>query len=148
MITTTFTVPGIAQPKGSTKSFRHAKTGRIVTTSDNPELKNFEHIVRVTALEAGLRPVSAACIVSCEFIFPRPKKHFGTKGLLPRYEHAPHTVKPDADKLRRAVCDGLTGVAYNDDAQVIGCDRERKRYADPGEPPRTIITVTQLTELE
>jgi|FreactTroBogLake_1042271.scaffolds.fasta_scaffold03119_7 crossover junction endodeoxyribonuclease RusA len=40
----------------------------------------------------------------------------------------PH-VRPDLDKLIRAVLDGLTGVAYNDDEQVC-CISALKEYGD------------------
>ena len=40
-----------------------------------------------------------------------------------------HTVKPDLDKLIRAVLDSLTNVAYKDDCQVVRIDAE-KMYSD------------------
>ena len=38
------------------------------------------------------------------------------------------TTKPDADNVLKAVCDGLNGVAWRDDVQVIDCVI-RKRYS-------------------
>lgn len=151
MITTTFTALGKAEPKGSTRSFvpRHSKTGHAVTTSANKNLKPWESVVRSEAVAAGLRPVHAAVRVGIRFFFARPKYHFTTKGgIKPAMVHAPHLVTPDVDKLARAVLDGLTGVAYHDDKQVVGFTELEKCYVPEGGTPCAIITVTQLTELE
>lgn len=46
----------------------------------------------------------------------------------PRTVTRPHpTVPPDLDKLIRAVLDGLTAIAYRDDAQVTSI-KASKRY--------------------
>jgi Holliday junction resolvase RusA-like endonuclease len=42
-----------------------------------------------------------------------------------------HIVRPDADKLIRAVLDALTGKVWRDDCQVAEL-LIRKRYADDG----------------
>ena len=47
------------------------------------------------------------------------------KRLLP-------TVPPDLDKLIRAVLDALTGIAYQDDAQVVELLTSKKYGAEPG----------------
>lgn len=44
-----------------------------------------------------------------------------------RYPH----VRPDVDKLARALLDGLTGAAFADDAQVVDL-RVKKEYGEPG----------------
>lgn len=57
----------------------------------------------------GFKPVASAVKVELDFIMLKPKS---AKRTFP-------AVKPDLDKLIRAVLDGLTGVAYQDDSQVI-----------------------------
>ncbi len=47
------------------------------------------------------------------------------------------TVKPDLDKLVRAVGDALTGICFEDDSAIVHCDA-RKYY---GSPERTEIEV-------
>lgn len=61
------------------------------------------------AHEAGYKPVSNAVRVVITFIMKPPKT------VTRRYP----SVKPDLDKLIRAVLDGLTEVAYVDDQQVV-----------------------------
>jgi Holliday junction resolvase RusA-like endonuclease len=53
------------------------------------------------------------------------------------------TVKPDVDKLARAILDSLTGVVYVDDSQVIKLTVE-KRYVEAA--PTTTITVENLID--
>jgi Holliday junction resolvase RusA-like endonuclease len=116
-MTTTIRIPGVPRTKGSTRSF--LSKGRIVTTSDNVNLKSWEHTVRVCALEAGMHPTAGSAHVTVHFHMPRPKSHFRTNGEVKgNCEHWPHAKKPDLDKLARAILDGLDGVVYHDDAQV------------------------------
>lgn len=137
----TFHAIGIPQPKGSTKSFRHPHTGRIVTMSDNDKLKPWQRVIGTAAKVAGVRPHDGPCCVEATFILPRPKGHTGKRGLRPS---APmrHTVKPDGDKLLRALLDALTGIAWNDDAQVDS-KLARKRWTDPGEAAGVSVAIWQ-----
>lgn len=63
-----------------------------------------------------------------DFWMPRPKGHYGAKGLklnAPKY----HTGKPDADNLAKAVMDALTQLGiWKDDAIVVDL-RVKKYYA-------------------
>lgn len=52
-----------------------------------------------------------AIFLTADFYFDRPKSL--SKKVMNKI------TKPDFDKLIRAVCDALTGVAFKDDAQVI-----------------------------
>jgi crossover junction endodeoxyribonuclease RusA len=72
------------------------------------------------------------------FVFARPKAHF-------RANAPQHCVTRigDLDKLCRAVCDALTGIAYDDDSQVFSINAER-RYATASESPGALITITTI----
>jgi len=114
----TFFVPGVAQPKGSTKAFHRPGMRFPVVTSDNPRLKDWQHQVAAFAGmafksrqdapgEAFVGPVAVRAV----FYLKRPQS------LSRRVVH--HVKKPDVDKLARALKDGLTGIAYGDDSQVV-----------------------------
>ncbi len=74
------------------------------------------------------------CLIACkgwpvtlsiEFVHPtRKQDRLKTR----EWRCPPKTTKPDIDKLLRAVLDGLTGVAYVDDAQVVRVKDLHKRY--------------------
>ncbi len=74
----------------------------------------------------------APCEMSAKFYFNRPPS-------IPKKRTA-HVVKPDADKLVRAVTDSMTGIVFADDAQVVRVIAE-KHY---GSPERTEITVKAI----
>lgn len=52
------------------------------------------------------------------------------------------TKKPDFDNVLKAVCDGLNGVAWVDDAQVVGGDF-KKVYSDR---PRVSVVVSSCDD--
>ena len=68
---------------------------------------------------SGYIPVTNPISVTLTFCFLKPKSA----------KRATPSVKPDLDKLIRAVLDGLTGVAYVDDSQVITI-KARKIYTE------------------
>ena len=68
-----------------------------------------------------MSPMTGAVEVDITFMLPRPR-------TVARRE--PH-VRPDVDKLARAALDGLTGAAFQDDAQVVRLGAT-KVYGLPG----------------
>ena len=126
-----FEVYGKPEPQGSARGF--VVNGRAVITSSNPNLKDWRNLIAVKAREEmkGLPPLDGAVEVEAVFFLPRPKS---VKRENP-------TVKPDLDKLTRALLDGLTNVIYRDDAQVIRAITS-KRYVDEFTPnPCAAVTV-------
>lgn len=93
------------------------------------ELKVWRGAIAAAAGPSFARPWSGPVQVAMLTLFHRPQGHRGETGkLLASGRARPYpTVKPDADKLERAVLDALTGVAWVDDAQVIDV-RARKVY--------------------
>ena len=130
-------VPGIPVAKGSTHAFKHPTTGAIITQQTNAKKQKPWAACIALAVkqkwEGGL--ARGAVILSMLFIFPRPKKHYGTGRNADKLKaSAPHTKtsRPDLDKLIRCVYDALTGVVWKDDSQVVE-SWERKVYGDePG----------------
>lgn len=144
-----FVVEGLAVPKGSHQAFpisrgeckdckpgkpcrgrscfRGLIVGTVITDQQGKELEAWEALAKVRAMSARnaagqrivLRPGAVA--VAVVFVLPRPGGHWTDAGALTaagRAQPLP-TVKPDADKLMRALGDGMTGVLAEDDAQII-----------------------------
>lgn len=134
-----FFVAGAPVTEGSLRSVGRRRNGSAILRHDRAdELDVWRSTVALAAREAGVDYLpSGPVLVDLLFALPRPKKHFGKKGLLKSAPRVP-VVKPDADKLARAICDALTGIAYHDDAQVtdLVC---RKRYA--ASPPSSMTGV-------
>jgi crossover junction endodeoxyribonuclease RusA len=131
-----FSVIGMPQPQGSARAFmpRGALFPRV--TSDNPRLKEWRDLVAYTAQQHVAKDgqLGGAVVLRVVFQLTRPKS------LQRRV--VTHTKKPDIDKLCRAVCDALSGVAYHDDSQVTQI-YARKVYAPDGRPPGVHIEVEE-----
>ena len=129
----TFTVIGHAQPQGSTKAFMPKGARYPVVTSDNPNLKQWRHLVAYAAMQQPVGGLLRGGVhVTLDFALQRPKS-------LPK-RACQHLKKPDIDKLARAALDALTGILYHDDSEVVRLE-VTKRYAAPIEVPSVRITV-------
>ena len=128
-------VHGQPIPQGSMRAFKNKHSGRVIVTADNARTKPWKAAITDKAADVvaaagmpnpayGREPVR----IAVTFRMPRPKGHYGAKGLLPSAPRHPTTI-PDLDKLVRAVLDALTGIVYRDDAQVVALETY-KRYAD------------------
>ena len=137
-------VPGLPVPQGSKRALpiRKKVDGelRIVgsrVVDDNPvSLERWRGDVREAARRAwaGKALLDGPVAIDLVFWLPRPKSHYFTgrrAGVIrpdaPKYQ----AVKPDRDKLDRAVLDALTAVVFTDDSRAAD-GRTRKLYADDG----------------
>ncbi len=131
-MTIEFFVPGIPVAKGSAKAFYNPKVKRAFVVQDNAaRQKPWVSMIAVKAEAVIFAPIAGPVRVTLVFRMPRPKNHFGKKGLK---SDAPilHSSRPDIDKLVRAVLDALTMIAWMDDSQVAALE-VLKRYDDePG----------------
>ncbi len=136
----TFTVAGtLPAPQGSK---RHVGHGVLIESS--PNVKPWRQAVSAAALDARRRhgihePLRSPCTLSVVFLFPRPKGHYGTRGIRPS---APRwkTTRPDLDKLIRSTADALTSVLLFDDSQMVSICAS-KRYCLPDEIPGCLVTL-------
>jgi Holliday junction resolvase RusA-like endonuclease len=119
---TRLTVFGRPQPQGSSRVFFVKKLGRSVITSANKNLKPWRQQISETAMTLRAPVVDGPIAMGLRFYFQRPKS-------APKSRIYP-TVKPDTDKLIRAILDSLTGILYRDDAQVVCFDHVQKLYDD------------------
>ena len=113
-----FSVEGTPIQQGS---MRHIGHGRMIH-SKAVELAAWRADIASAAKLAGCKPILDPIAITMKFRVKRPKS---VKREYP-------TVAPDLDKYVRSVNDGLTGVAFADDSQVIQIIAS-KEYADsPG----------------
>ncbi len=122
-------VRGLPAPQGSKRAF--VVKGRPVMVEDNKHSRPWRQLVReCVALEFQkmmTKPFSGPVELVLIFLMPRPPS-------IPKSRQWP-AVRPDLDKLVRAVLDALQGAAViYQDAQVIKLVAE-KRYAPPDTAP-------------
>ena len=53
------------------------------------------------------------------------------------------TIKPDIDNIQKAVFDGLNGIVYSDDKQIISAVAHKTFCKLDGEEPRLLVTVME-----
>ena len=143
---TTFFVPGIPAPGGSKKAFVIPHTNRAVVVEAGVRNKEWRSAVALAASDHFTEPLRTAVVLRCEFVFPRPKSHYGSgKNASTLKQSAPsfHVSKPDTTKLLRSTEDALKAIAWVDDSQVVN-QIATKRY---GPRPGCLITIEALSEL-
>lgn len=123
-----FLVQGIPKPAGSKRAFivKSKRDGKpfAVVTDANPASKDWKTTVSIEAKRAmqGLPPLQGPIYLKLIFCLQRPKAHFGSgkQFSVLRQSAPPHPIgKPDVLKLARGVEDALTGILYQDDAQIV-----------------------------
>ena len=139
-----FFIPGTPVPQGSKKW-----VGRMIES--NTQLGPWRATITAYARQAMLAHKQAMLdeplYVSMTFYLRRPKVHYRTgknSGLLK--DNAPVFVQttPDADKLIRAVNDGITDAGlWKDDSQVVAIHAQ-KRYA---EQPGVNVWIVKMSEI-
>lgn len=132
-MTVSFFVPGVPRPKGSLDPRR--RNGKMYVRPNNAHLLGpWQAMVGFGARAAGVKCTKGPIRLVCEFVLQRPGTHFigGDGERLKATAPVHHIQTPDADKLRRAVMDALSKVAWVDDKQVVD-PRSPKRWAKPGE---------------
>ena len=113
-----FSVEGTPIQQGS---MRHIGHGRMIHNKA-VELAAWRADIALTAKLAGCKPILDPIAITMRFRVKRPKS---VKRAYP-------TVAPDLDKYVRGVNDGLTGVAFADDSQVIKIIASKEYSDNPG----------------
>lgn len=133
----TLSVAGTPVPQGSKSVTR---TGHMYEA--NKRTAGWRKLVRQRAEEKvaqlGHAPYQGAVEVVLVFRLPRPRGHYGTgrnagtiRASAPRWP----AVKPDIDKLTRAVFDSLTAAGvWADDSRVVHLQASKQYVSAEGQP--------------
>lgn len=135
-----FFVEGTPVPQGSKNAY--VRGGRAVLVDANPRLKAWRAQVRAAAEaaveDAGWETLDEPCRVHLGFTMPAPKR--------PRWDVP--AVKPDLDKLTRAVFDALTDAGvWKDDSRVVSMEVTKKYEDEDGAVPGVWVEVESLWKM-
>ena len=135
-----FFVEGTPVPQGSKNAY--VRGGRAVLVDANPRLKAWRAQVRAAAeaaiAEDGWETLDEPCRAYLGFVMPRPQR--------PRWDVP--AVKPDLDKLTRAVFDALTDAGvWRDDSRVVSMEVTKKYEDEDGAVPGVLVEVQSLGEM-
>ena len=126
-----FTINGECVPKARP---RFSKFGHVYTT---PKTRAYENIVKSTAIDNRVPCITTALRIELKSIpksFSKKKRELANEGKI--YP----VVKPDIDNYVKSVLDGLNGVLFMDDKQIVDF-RAVKRYSDN---PRVEVTAWSI----
>nr|DAI20088.1 MAG TPA: Endodeoxyribonuclease RusA [Caudoviricetes sp.] len=125
-----FTINGECVPKARP---RFSKFGHVYTT---PKTRAYENIVKSTAIDNRVPCITTALRVELIIYKSIPKSFSKKKRELANEGKIYPVVKPDIDNYVKAILDGLNGVLFVDDKQIVDF-RAVKRYSDS---PRVEVT--------
>lgn len=144
-----FVVPGNPVPQPRPRVTVRAGHGHAYTPKGHA-IHAYRDAVSLMAIAAARQvrhaKTSSPVMLDISCVFGRPMSHLLANGnarpAAPKYP-----PRCDWDNLGKGICDAITkaDAIWNDDDQVVD-SRVRKRYAERGEPARTIITVRVLEE--
>lgn len=126
-----FVVPGEAVGKGRPRVTTIGGHARMFTPK---KTANYESLIAVAAqqamqdreLIAGPVMVELRIKVAIAASWSKKKTQAALDGeVMP-------TKKPDADNVLKAICDGINGIVFKDDVQVVNVSMSKRFSATPG----------------
>lgn len=136
----TFFIEGTPIPQGSKTAIRHGRRARLIEA--NKRLKPWRNTLQTAlAAQAAGRRIEGPFTIHLSFLFTPPQR--------PRYRDPNgkgiHAVKPDVDKLTRAVLDSLTAADIIDDDARCTHLIATKNYTTEGHPTPGVYIIIEPT---
>lgn len=138
-----FTVPGVPVAKGRPRVTIRGGRPRAYTPE---KTEKYENLVRMAFREEfpDAEPASGPISMVIRAYFPVPKSYSKKKKQLAVVGLLHKTTTPDLDNIQKAIQDGLNGVAFADDSQIV----EYKAMKGFSLVPRADIIITELEDGE
>jgi Holliday junction resolvase RusA-like endonuclease len=136
-----FTIPGPPVGKGRPIVGRSFGSGHA-TLRTPKKTASYESLVKMAGYQAMigrtllLGPVSVRLDVCCAI----PASWSGKKSTQAALDIIRPTTKPDLDNVMKAIFDGLNGVVWKDDVQVVSATAE-KTYSHA---PRVVVSIKEV----
>jgi Holliday junction resolvase RusA-like endonuclease len=130
-MTINFTIPGVPVAKGRA---RFAKRGAFVHSYTPEKTRTYEDHVRevaVAAMGSG-EPLETPLKAYIYIKLPVPKAFSKKKTAEALVGLIRPAKKPDIDNYIKSVMDGLNGVCYVDDCQIVDLHSTKVYSTDPG----------------
>ena len=126
-----FTIDANPVPKGRPK---FSKVGGFVKTYSPKKTVDYEQIVRQTAAQAmgptELLETPVAVYLYIRLPIPKSYPRKRLEACLKGLERP--TKKPDIDNLAKSVLDGINGVIWRDDSQIVSLHVTKVYSTQPG----------------
>jgi Holliday junction resolvase RusA-like endonuclease len=113
---------------------RFTRIGTFVRTYNDKKTVDFEDLVRVQAMNAmGMsEPLETPVEAFLYFTLPIPQSYSKkrSEACLSGFERP--SKRPDLDNLVKAVLDGMNGVIFKDDCQIVSIHATKTYGTSPG----------------
>lgn len=146
-----FVVPGLPVGKGRHRSAPLMRDGKpvigkggrpVIIHYSDPKTVQYENLVALSAQAAmaGKALISGAVFLELDIRLPIPKSWPAKKKAMAIQGLVAATKKPDVDNLEKSVCDGMNGVVWDDDVQVVQVAKKKRFAGVPG----VVVIVREL----
>ncbi|WP_238840738.1 RusA family crossover junction endodeoxyribonuclease [Prescottella equi] len=132
-----FFVAGRPAPQGSKEFKGKSRAGKAILVESSKHVGSWRDQIAWYARQQNPELLTGPVKMTLQFVMVRPKALSKSKPTPPATQRT-----GDSDKLARAVGDSLTGICYEDDAQIIEL-HVYKRIAEPDEPSGVHITIQE-----
>jgi Holliday junction resolvase RusA-like endonuclease len=128
MVTIKIETPPVPKGRPRFRSF-----GKFVSTYTDKKTKDYESLVSKESKTAmgSSDPIEGPVDVFIYFSMPIPTSYSKKRSEACLNGSEMHTKKPDIDNLIKGVLDGMNGVVYRDDTQIVNL-HSTKRYSTIG----------------
>jgi len=135
-----FTVPGAPVGKGRPRVT--TRGGKFASMYTPEKTVNYEGLVAHSGkvAMAGMPLIDGPASVHLDIVCQVPASWSQKKRNQALAGTVYPTTKPDIDNVEKAIFDGLNGVVWRDDVQVVEV-RKRKRY---GDTPGVLVTIIPI----
>lgn len=131
MIGIAFTIPGEARGKGRPRTTTIGGRARLYTDA---KTASYENLVRLAGSQAmaGREPFEEPLTLTITVSTVPPKSYSKKLRAAMLAGDVMPAKKPDLSNILKAVEDGLNGVAYRDDAQIVRLTASKTYALTPG----------------
>lgn len=138
-----FVVPGEPVGKGRPRVSTIGGHARMFTPK---KTANYEGLIAMAAQQAmaGRELINGPVMVELQILVSVAASWSKKKTAAALSGQVMPTKKPDIDNVLKAICDGINGIVFKDDVQVVDV-HSRKRFSDtPGVSVRVVPLMADL----
>lgn len=139
-----FFVPGEAIGKGRPRVTTIGGHARMFTPK---KTANYETLIAMAAHEAmqGRELIAGPVMMELAIRVPVAASWSKKKSAAALAGDVMPTKKPDADNVLKAICDGINGVVFKDDVQVVNVSLSKRFSATPGVTVKVVPLVGECS---
>ncbi|OZY58603.1 hypothetical protein CJF39_15165 [Pseudomonas lundensis] len=135
-----FVVPGEAVGKGRPRVSTIGGHARMFTPQ---KTANYETLIAMAAQQAmaGRELIDGPVLVEMKILVSVAASWSKKKTAEALAGDVMPTKKPDADNVLKAICDGINGIVFKDDVQVVNVSLSKRFSETPGVSVRVVPLV-------